>query len=1089
MVSRLWRAEFVTKLVLFIVFIIISLLLAIPLPVASAQLTRGFISGTISDASGGVLGGVQVTVTKRDTNITRNTLTNGTGFYRFAGVEPGEYTIEFQLAGFETRKVETVGVSTAQEVTVNQALNVGGITSELSVTEVPGAELAKTTPTIERTFSSNLIRDLPLLTSSSGARDVTRLTLLAPLAIRAPGQNGFSANGQRGRNSNFMIDGIDNNDYAVTVDAAHVMPEAVAEVQVQTESYSAEFGRNSGPQFSAVTRGGGNEYHGESWEFYRGNWMEPVSLQNKRAGINATPRFDLNEFGGDIGGPMIKNRTFLFGLADWNRRREAPDARNAQSANIPTPAGYATLSSIPLAPGQSPASRQAVVSALSFLPDIYSQVTRYNSLQNVSINAVPIEIGTILIPLAKPYNFFSNTVRVDHKISDKQNLMYRYYIDKRDQPNVTDNLQFGPKWAAAQELLRQNHSVGYTRIVSARFLNEARIAYVRNSFQAKENDPVSPTVTISNAFTTGGLSGFPQGRHDHTWQYQDVATYTLGRHAIKFGFDIRRYWLFNQSDNNSKGAWTFSTFADFINNQASNLTQAISTQSFVATEWDHAYFFQDDFRAARNLTLNLGLRYQYGTVPLGLFGTTDPAIQAVGIPGPAKPDKNNWAPRIGFAYSPGGTGFLGNQKTVIRGGFAVQYDVIFYNVLTNEAGNYPRVINYQLFQPNTINLFPMLAPKVPTIPPLDPINSVFINSPVDTKTPATNMWSLSFQREFGSNYVLELGYTGNRSYHQIRQSQANPPVLTSAQAATVAELQDPGSIPGPQARRLNPNWGARTLVESTAKGAYEAGYIKFDRRMSRNLMIGANYSFSGTWSDNDELISGVSDITNSSSAVPEDFFNYRKEWSRSAFDRPHRFAVTYLYNIPSVSSRFASGYLAKVLGGWQVSGFTEAQSGQPFTIATGVDTTGAGNAPGARPDYNPGGIFMPNYSLTPTGPVRQNFSGGLRTFYIPVDGKGIVTAPLGLNGILPNSMPGGGNLGRNTFRGPGFQQWNASLSKSVRLRENTQFQIRADFMNLWNHRNFPNPVSVMTSSSFGQNTAPLVGEAVRLILFNAKLKF
>ena len=316
-------------------------------------------------------------------------------------------------------------------------------------------------------------------------------------------------------------------------------------------------------------------------------------------------------------------------------------------------------------------------------------------------------------------------------------------------------------------------------------------------------------------------------------------------------------------------------------------------------------------------------------------------MQAAGIPGPAKADKNNWAPRVGFAYSPGGSGFFGNGKTVVRGGFGIQYDVIFYNVLTNEATNYPRVLTVNLQQPNTINLFPTLAPKVATLPPFDPTGS-FINSPVDTKHPATNMWSLSVQHQFGNAYVLEAGYTGNRSYHQIRQSQANPAILTAAQAATVIASQNTGNIPGVQARRLNPNWGARTLVESTAKGAYEAGYIKFDRRMTRNLMIGANYTFSGTWSDNDELITGISDITNSSSAVPEDFFNYRKEWSRSAFDRPHRVAVTYLYNIPWVSSGWASGSLARIFSGWQISGFTEAQSGQPFTITTGVDSAGTG---------------------------------------------------------------------------------------------------------------------------------------------------
>ena len=411
--------------------------------------------------------------------------------------------------------------------------------------------------------------------------------------------------------------------------------------------------------------------------------------------------------------------------------------------------------------------------------------------------------------------------------------------------------------------------------------------------------------------------------------------------------DIRRYRLFNQTDTNSKGNWSFSSLADFINNQASQFQQAVSTASFVATEWDHAYFFQDDFRARKNLTLNLGVRYQYSTVPLGLFGTTDPTMQAAGIPGPANADKNDLAPRVGFAYSPGGSGFFGDGKTVVRGGFGIQYDVIFYNVLTNEATNYPRVLTVNLQQPNTINLFPTLAPKVATLPPFDPAGS-FINSPVDTKHPATNMWSLSVQHQFGNAYVVEAGYTGNRSYHQIRQSQANPAILTPAQAATVA--QNTGTIPGVQARRLNPNWGARTLVETTAKGAYEASYIKFDRRMTRNLMVGANYTFSGTWSDNDELITGISDITNSSSAVPEDFFNYRKEWSRSAFDRPHRVAVTYLYNIPWVSSGWASGSLARIFSGWQISGFTEAQSGQPFTID---HRRGWCRAPALRPEPAP----------------------------------------------------------------------------------------------------------------------------------------
>jgi outer membrane receptor protein involved in Fe transport len=1063
-----------------------ALIMTVSISPLFSQLTRGFVSGVITDPNGGVLVGVQVTVTNKATNVSREAITNDVGFYRFAAVEPGDYAVEFKLSGFQTRKVDPVTVTTAQEATINPVLMVGGVTAEVSVTEVPGADLTKANATIERTFPGSLVEDLPLMTISSGVRDGTRLALLAPNAIRAPGQNGFAVNGQRGRSNNFMIDAVDNNDYAVTLDAARVVPEAVAEIQVQTSAYSAEFGRNSGAQFSAVTKSGANQYHGEGWEFYRGNWMEPVSLINKRAGINTTPRFDFNEFGGDVGGPVIHNRTFFFGLADWSRRREAPDARNATSANVPSPAGYAALQSIPLASGQTQASRQAALSALTFLPQVYPSIVNFNNLQNVAINGASVQFGTILIPLPKPYSFFSNTVRVDHKLSDKDNLMYRYYIDNRDQPNVTDNLQFGTRWAAEQSIRRQNHAIAYTRVLNPRFLNEARVAYVRSNLAFPENDPVSPTVAINSFFTIGGTNAFPQGRFDHTWQFQDVVTSTAGRHSMRFGLDLRKYWLHSQADTNAKGTWTFNTFADFINNQAASLAQALNTTSFVATEWDQAYFFQDDFRAAKNLTLNLGLRYQYYTLPLDMMGATDPTMQAAGIPGPAKPDTTNWAPRIGFAYSPGSK-FLGDGKTVIRGGFGVQYDVIFYNVLTNIATNYPRGINSTILSPQTFNLFPTLAPKTTTIPPFSASGS-FINSPVDIKHPATDLWSLSVQREFGRDYVLEVGYSGNRSYHQIRQSQANPPVLTADQAATVITAQSANAIPSLQARRLNPNWGGRTLIESTAKGAYEAGYIKFDRRMTRNLMIGADYTFSGTWSDNDELISGITDITNSSPAVPEDFFNYHKEWSRSAFDRPQRLAVTYVYQIPWFSSGWAGQSLSKVMSGWQISGFTDAQSGQPFTIVTGVDSAGV-NALGGRPNYNSSGVFMPNYSLTPAGPVKQDYSGGLRTFYIPLDSTGIVVAPRVPNGILANSMPGGGNLGRNTFRGPGFSEWNLSLRKRVKVTETAQLEIRSDFSNLWNHRNFANPVASMSSTTFGQNTASLVGDGVRAILLNAKLRF
>ena len=1057
------------------VWIAVTLVFASTINPARAQLTRGFISGTVTDASQALVPGVLVSITNKLTGISRETVSTDAGFYRFVAVEPGTYSVEFKLAGFETRRIDTVTVNIAQEVTLNQTLNVAGVTTDVLVTETPGVQLAKTNPTIERTFSERMVSDLPL---TAARRDVTRLALLAPTVTRAPGSNEFSANGQRARNNNFIIDGVDNNDYTVTLNSARVIPESIEEVQVQTTAYSAEFGRSSGAQVSLVTKSGTNQLHGQLWENYRGNWMEPVSLTNKRAQINDTPRFSVHQFGADGGGPILTNRTFLFGLLEKNTRREAPQASNAVAATIPMPEGYALLPGLPLGPGQTPESRQAVLSALSFLEGVYPRVTNFENVSaTTSVNGVAVPVGTIRIPIANPYDLWYTSARLDHKWTDKDSLTYRYHLDKRNEPNLTSNRQFGTKWSAAQSIFRQNHALSYTRTVSARFLNEARLAYVRSNLDFPENDPITPTVGISNFFTIGGLNQFPQGRLDHTWQYQDVATYTTGRNSLKFGLDLRRYWLSNRSQFDSKGTWSFGGLQDFLNNKASLLRQSINDASFVAKQWNHAYFFQDDLKATRDLTLNLGVRYEYNTIPLGFFGATDPAIRAAGVRGPVVPDKNNWAPRFGFAYSPSNpkgifAAMLGAGRTSIRGGFGIAYDVLFYNIMVNTAMNYPRVVNSETT--DNLNRFPTLAPKSPTLQSFNPATISFANASEDLQNPTTNFWSLSLQRELG-NTVLEFGYTGNRSYHQIRQSQANPPILTPAQAATVVAG---GTIPSPQERRLNPNWNSRTLIESAAKAEYHAGYVKFDKRFSHGLQFGANYTFSANFSDGDELISGVDDITLSSPAVPQDFSNFKNEWSRSVFDRPHRFVVHYIYELPWFSSAWAAGALSRIFAGWEISGFTETQSGQPFTIRTGLDTVGTtaglplpGNPPG-RPNFNPGGIFIKD-------PVTDN----LRTFTIPLNGTGIVTAPL-----FANSMAGGGNLGRNTFRGPSFQQWNASLMKRIAIKESLQIQLRSDFINIWNHNNFPNPEARMSNPNFGRNTAKLISDA-REILFSAKIKF
>lgn len=1028
-------------------------------PAAMGQLTRGFISGTVQDASGAVIEGVKVTIIEASTNAQRTSETNVTGLFRFVAVEPGTYSVEFSKTGFEVLRVQNVRVDANQEVTVNQALTVGAVGTVVEVIEAPpGVELSKSSATVGQTLDQNSIAQIPL----TGNRDVTRLVLLAPTVTRAPGSNEFSASGQRARNNNFMIDGVDNNDPSVTLPNQRVVPEAVEQFQVMTSAYSAEFGRNSGAQVLMTTRRGSNGFHGEVYDYYRANWLEPVSHLNKRAGLTETPRFVQNQGGASIGGPIVRNRLFFHGFLDANRRREAPDAGNATSVTIPTPAGYSALAGIPLASGQTQASRQAALQSLAFLPDVHRIIPRYDNIRNLTVNGVPLEVGTAIIPLANPHNFWLIQPRTDFHMTDRDLLTYRAQIDKRDEPDVVSNLGFGSRWSGAQTIMGQNHMLSHTRSFTPSFTNEFRFGYTRRNLDFPEQDPVSATVGITGAFTIGGSNSFPQGRISNTFQWQNISTWLIGRHSLKFGGDIRRNRLFNRSGFNSKGFWTFTSLEDFINSRPFSLLQAVNEATFDARQTNQFYFLQDDIKATRDLTLNVGLRYEYSDIPFGFFGATDAQSLAAGVPGPVKADKNNWAPRLGFAYSPSdpGTGLLGTLlgrgQTVVRGGYGITYDVLFFNIATVTASNYPRVVNDEKFQTDLVNVYPALLPKQATAPPFNPL-ATWANAPADSQAPTTHFWSFSIQRQFAGDFVSEVGYIGNRSYHGLRQGQTNSAILTAAQVQTVLAG---GSIPTVQNRRLNPAYGSRVTIEPTAKSNYNALFLRLDKRFANGLRFGTSYTFSKTMSDNDESLA-VTDIVNSSPPVPQDYLNYRNEWSRSAFDRPHRFVLHYNYSIPWFNrGGLSNPVLSRIFGGWEIGGFNEYQSGQPFTIRTGVDSSGSGDARAHRPNYNAGGTFTRD-------PVEDN----LRTFVIPLNGTGIVVTPLTASGIpLANSMLGGGNLGRNTFRGPSFSNWNFNLSKRINLTERWRIQLRSDWVNLLNHRNFGNPVATMNSPAFGTNT-------------------
>lgn len=1050
--------------------IAIFAILALPVQ-AHAQLTRGAVAGTVRDQAGAVIPGAQVKVINPQTNVSREVTTNDEGFYRIVAIEPGIYTVTVEKTGFSKLENRAVTVRQNQETTLDVELGAGSITGTVDVTAAQEAiSLNKTNPTIGLTATARQVVELPL----GAARDVNQLALLSPNVFTAPGSTGISANGQRARNNNFTIDGSDNNDLSVTISTVDVVPEGVGEFQIQTNPYNVEAGRNSGAQINVITRSGTNLFHGDVFNYYRGSALNALDNIEKSVGLTKPTRFVRNQYGFTFGGPLHlprfgeggraiidgRDRTFFFYLFQGDRQR--PGATLGGNVRIPTPAGFAALQSVPLGPGQSAAGRAAVLDRLSFLNTVYASGVQFRSINNQIVNGVNIQTGLTNVGISQPANYYTHTLRIDHRIGDNDNLTGRYISNKTTDVNVISNTAFGSIFSGDQNIFDQNLALSETHIFNSRVVNEFRFSYVRRNLGFPENDPGSPTATITGLFTIGGLANFPQGRIQDSFQFSNTVSWQAGAHAIKFGADIRKLKLFNIAAFDSKGTFGFANLQSYINNRATTFSQALNTASFDARQLQQFYFVQDDWRATPNLTLNLGLRYETANAPFGFFGATDAQSLAALVPGPTRRDNNNFAPAFGFAYSPHPeTGLLkaifGDGLSSIRGGYRIAYDVLFYNILTVNASNFPRVVVGQITAPATQDLYPNVAP-VTGAPVFNPL-ATWVNTPENAVNPYSQLFSFSWQREFALDYVLEVGYTGSRSKNQINQLQANPGILTAAQAATVRATQNPDSIPSLQARRLFPQFGSRVLIATDSHASYNAGFINLNKRFSDNLQFGVAYTFSRLISDNDESL-GVGAITGGSPQIPQDFFNVQAEKGLSAFDRKHRLVANFIYEVPTFNaSFFREGIGRQIFGGWQLSGIVSRQSGQPFTMLTGVDTNGNGGG-GDRPNFNPNGTL-----------VLDPVTGDFRTFTSPLVG-GQFIVPLGTNGLpLVNGL-GNGNLGKNTFRAPGFYNTDLSVRKvfNVVSGENPHRLIfRADFLNAFNQDSYGRPVNSLNSPDFGRN--------------------
>jgi hypothetical protein len=1038
-------------------------------PPVSAQATRGAITGTVRDATGAVLAGATVTVTHMETNVARSAVTDQSGFYRVAALEPGRYAVRVEQPGFSKTEHKDIAVRASMEVTVNPELKAGAASEALTVMgRVEGVELNKTNPNVGLSLTSRQVTEIPL----AADRDVLNLIGLSPNVVIArnsgaanAGQGTYAANGQRSRNNNYTIDGSDNNDINVTISTSDPVPEGVAEFQVLTNSYNAEFGRNTGAQVNVITKSGTNEIHGEAWDYFRTSGLYSLTNIQKQQNLTEPPKFRRHQAGAAIGGPIKRDKTFFFLLYQYDGQR--PEGGPFQTATrIPTPEGFAALQTVAIGPGQSAASRQAVLDRMKFLQDIYAQNVQFQNVTNTLVNGVNIPTGQTNVNIVDPSTYHTFQARVDHVLGERDNLALRYFHADTIDKNLISNCTFGPIFCGDQDIVDQNLALSETHVFSPTLLNEFRGSWVHRTLDFPENDPLSPTATITGLFTIGGDANFPQSRVSDTFQLANTLTWTRAKHTLKFGADVRYNRVDSVSGFDTKGTFTFDNLQAYMNNFARQFSQTILAPSWNARQWQLYFFAQDDFRVTPDLTLNVGLRYELSTVPFGMFGATDPESLAVQVPGPSKKDTNNFAPRVGFAWSPRGKGgLLGDGRTVVRGGFGVGYDVVFYNLLTVNGNNYPR--SFRGVSLNQQDVYPNIA-TVTGAPVFNPL-AEYVNSPAELEHPSARIWSLSVAREIG-DFVVELGYSGSKSYKGINQILMNPAVLTPAQIATVNETKNVNAIPNAQARRVNPAVGSRVGIPAytgpagndvEARASYHGGYLSIQKRLSHGLQLGASYTLS-QWMSNNDASLGEGGTANGSSQRPQSMFTMDGEWSVSQFDRPQRLGLHWVWEIPGPKE----GAMKQILGGWQLAGRSEWQSGRPFTVVTGIDSNGDGAAGSDRPNLGGGTLTWADN--------KRSFTN-----------EGKYVAPLGTNNLPLTNALGDGNSTRNMERASPYKNTNVSLGKRFSFGR-PSLLIRADVLNVFNQDNYGTPIVSMSNPAFGTNTNDW---GVRTVTLSGKVSF
>jgi outer membrane receptor protein involved in Fe transport len=1034
---------------------VILLLVILPLR-GAGQTTTANIYGTVKDESGALLPGVTVSAKNLETGLMRSLVTDAEGRYRISQLTLANYEVQAVLSGFQTAIRTGIDLSVGREAVVDLTLKVGEISAKVVVTaEAPLVETIRSE--IGTLVDDKKIRDLPI-----NGRSYDQLVLLQPGVVFYPNaardlQYGsgvkFTAFGARPQSNLFLIDGTDINDQAdfTPGNAAGVTlgVETLREFKVLTSNYGAEYGRKSGAVVVAVTKSGTNSYHGDLFQFLRNDNLDARNFFDQQK-----PEFKRNQFGGTFGGPILKNRLFFFGGYEGLRER----------------LGLSNLTVVPNALAHQGCLPNASPPGGTHCFNINTRVRPYLDLFPLP-NGSDHGDGTA--------DYFSSpsrvtdvdnfTMRVDHKLSDKDSYFARYTFDNS---NVLLPERI-PIFAQQFKSRYQYLTIEETRTINSRMLNVFRFGFNRSYSDSSPIQTIGETPqlafmpgqtmvgninidTVSASAFDGSLFG-PQGALPRTFaynlfQFSDEVSYSTGAHVLRFGASYARNDL-NVKDNAfiPRGVYSFHTVEDFLRG-IPYLFRAESPNSDTQRAWRQSifgFYFQDDWHVRRNLTLNLGLRYEFVTIPHEVHGKSSTLVNltdrdvTIGPIWQRNPSLKDFAPRVGLAWDP-----FGDAKTSIRAGFGIYYDLpisYFYSIQGSRT--------FPFFFTGTVNN-PTGFPTAPTLL-LSPSSRSLVVFDKDLSTPTKLQYNLSVQREIGFGTVVSVGYVGSRGYHLLRHQEANHFIPTI--------LADGTRFYPANAPRVNPNFNTIRMASTDVNSRYQAFFVSVDRKFRGGLQFQASYTLSQSTDDN----SGGwgTDIRNQESYAG-DPYDLSRDYALSGFNARHVLTFNYTYDLPF--GRSLTGISAAFLKGWQVNGIGSFSSGQPFTLVWSSNR--AHTYPGStrsRPNLVPGA--NPNPIL-----------GGPDMYFD-------VTA------FEPQAAGLTGNLERNSLIGPGYSSFDLSVVKSISFGERGSIEFRTEAFNVLNHANFDIPLRVIFDAQ--GHLIPTAGQikntsgSSRQIQFGVKIHF